>query len=66
VTAPTVVTMPTQDELVRTALERLYYATKGLDKPLTVAQIHVIKGHHAAIRAALLTPPLRPEEVDHA
>jgi len=44
-------------------VDRLYYADKGLDKPLTVARIHVIRGHIAAARAALLTKPLRPEKM---
>ena len=62
-TAPAALEFPTRDELVTTALDRLYYADKGLDKPLTVARIHAIRGHIAAARAALLTPPIRPEEV---
>jgi len=55
-------TLPSVDELVTTALDRLYDADKSLDKPLTVARIHVIRGHIAAARAALLTKPLRPGE----
>jgi hypothetical protein len=63
VTAPATVEVPTADELVTTALDRLYYAAKGLRRPLTVAQIHVVEGHIAAAIAALLTPPVRPEEM---
>jgi hypothetical protein len=62
-TAPAVAadpTLPSVDELVTTALERLYDADKALNQPLTVARIHVIRGHIAAARAALLTKPLRP------
>jgi hypothetical protein len=63
VTAPATVEVPTADEIVITALERLDWAAKHLEKPLTVARVHVIKGHIAAARAALLTPPVRPEEM---
>jgi hypothetical protein len=62
-TAPATVEVPTADELITAALDRLYYADKGLDKPLTIARIHAIRGHIAAARAALLTPPVRPEEM---
>jgi hypothetical protein len=62
-TAPPTAELPTRDELVTTALDRLYYADKALNQPLTVARIHVIRGHIAAARAALLTKPLRPGEV---
>jgi hypothetical protein len=62
-TATVPLVLPTRDELVTRALDRLYYADKGLNRPLTVAQLHVIRGHIAAARAALLTPPCRPEEI---
>jgi hypothetical protein len=53
-------TTVTSDELVSVALERLEWAAKGLDKPLTVARIHAIRGHIAAATLALLTEPVRP------
>jgi len=62
-TAAATAELPTRDELVTAALDRLYYAAKGLERPLTVAQLHVVRGHIAAARAALLTPPVRPEEM---
>ena len=63
-TAPAIVALPTRDELVTTALDRLYWLEKQLDKPLTPSRLHVIRGHATAIRAALLTPPLRPNGIE--
>lgn len=75
-TAPAVV-LPTRDELATTALElvittleRSYYAKKALDRPLTPTQLHVIKQHLTVLEGnlrtiqRLLTPPLRPEQLE--
>jgi hypothetical protein len=62
-TATAAVEVPARDELVRDAVDHLYHAAKGLRRPLTVAQIHVIEGHITAAVLALLTPPCRPEEI---
>lgn len=54
---------PTTGELVTTALERLDKALDGLDKLMFCPQIHVIRNDLTVAKIALLTPPLRPEEV---
>lgn len=54
---------PTTDELVVLALARLEKALEGLDKPMTSARRHVIRNDLTVAKIALLTPPLRPEEV---
>lgn len=55
--------LPTTDELVVLALERLEKALAGLDKPMTSTRKHLIRNDLTVAKIALLTPPLRPEEV---
>lgn len=54
---------PTADELVAMALERLDKALVQLDKPMTSTRRHLIRNDLTVAKIALLTPPLRPEEV---
>ncbi len=61
-TSSATVDAPTIDELVATALVRLEWASKSLDKPLTPTRIHLVRNHIAVARAALLTPPCRPKQ----
>ena len=79
-TAPAIVNipvLPSRDELDATALElvtntleRLYYAKKSLDKPLTPNRIHAIQQHLTVLEGnlrtvqRLLTPPLRPDDLE--
>jgi len=55
--------LPTADELATRALARLEKAVNELEKPLTVARVHVIKQHLAVVKLTLLTSPLRPRQV---
>lgn len=58
--------LPTADEAIRMALARVEMATLRLcllGDVLTPEQRHPIQGDLAAVKAVLLTPPLRPEEV---
>jgi hypothetical protein len=63
VTAVTVACPPTADELITTALARVDEALELLDKPLTCARVHALRQDLTVVKIALLTPPVRPEEM---
>jgi hypothetical protein len=64
VTVASVVCPPTADELITTALARVDEALALLDKPLTCARVHALRQDLTVVKLTLLTPPVRPEEVD--